>query len=193
MAPANRTPAYEPPPPAEKNFDDLSHSLLGFHLGFPGNLRTDELRGDLASTLGFNLRADAPIAKYVLLGPMLQFGSWRPASAATPSHNYYVDLDLVLRLRLPIATAKFNYQVWLGMPIGVSIDLLGDAGAFSNPGLGWNVGALVGGAVHFSRKFGLFAELGWEQHRLTHTQDIGADLDFRLQQALMNVGFIVRN
>jgi hypothetical protein len=171
----------------------VSHSLLGFHVGLPGSVKSDERHGDLDTTLGFNLRADAPIAKYVLLGPMLQFGSWRPSTTSDASHDYYVDLDLVLRLRVPITTTQFNYQLWLGMPIGVSIDVLGDSEPYSSPGLGWNVGALFGGAVHFTRKFGLFAEVGWEQHRLTHTQDDGPDLDLKLQQACLNVGFIVRN
>jgi hypothetical protein len=183
---------YEPPPPPVKDFADRSHALLGFHLGLPGNVQADDRAHDLDSTLGFNLRADTPVAKYVLLGPMLQFGSWRPDLTPVADHNYYVDLDLVLRFRAPITTSKLNYQLWLGMPIGVSIDKLGDENA--HIGLGWNIGVLFGGAVHITPKFGLFAEVGWEQHRMAHDQDNNLpDLDFKLQQALLNLGIVVRN
>jgi hypothetical protein len=184
---------YEPPPPPAKGFEDRSHTLLGFHLGFPGNLDIDGQDRDLDTTLGFNLRADAPIAKYVLIGPMIQFGSWRPDVAPSVSHNYYIDLDLVLRFRAPITTSNLNYQLWVGMPIGLSVDVLGGDAPDASLGLGWNVGVLFGGAVHFTPKFGLFAEVGWEQHRISHSQDPKPDLDFKLQQALMNLGIVVRN
>ncbi len=184
---------YEPPLPPSKDFAELSHALLGFHWGLPGSLGTDDRDGDSAHTLGFNLRADAPLAKYVLLGPLVQFGSWRPQAAR--SHDYYIDLDLLLRLRAPITTSRFNYQLWIGAPIGVSLNVLG-ADAVSGAaklGVGWNVGVLFGGAVHFSRKLGVFAEAGWQQHRLTHDRKTGPDLDFELQQPIVNLGLIVRN
>ena len=184
---------YEPPPPPVKDFDERSHTLLGFHLGLPGSLNTDGRAQDLDTTLGFNLRADQPVAKYVLLSPMLQFGSWRPDVSPEASHNYYVDLDLALRFRAPITTSKLNYQLWVGMPIGLTLDFLGDGGPDTNVGLGWNIGVLFGGAVHFTNKFGLFAEVGWQQHRISHSQDPQADLDFKLQQACMNLGIVVRN
>ena len=193
---------YEPPAPPVKEFEERSHALLGFHLGLPGSLSTDGAAHDLDTTLGFNLRADAPVAKYVLLGPMLQFGSWRQSepdrtaagvAGPDPQHNYYVDLDLLLRFRAPITTSKLNYQVWVGMPIGLSVDILGDDSVASSVGLGWNIGVLFGGAVHFSPKFGLFAEAGWEQHRIAHSREKAPDLDFKLQQAVLNLGIVVRN
>ncbi|HXK19514.1 MAG TPA: hypothetical protein VNG33_17010 [Polyangiaceae bacterium] len=184
---------YEPPPPPLKPFASRSHALLGFHLGFPGSLNRDGADQDLASTLGFNLRTDEPLAQYVLLGPLLQFGSWRPAQPSAFGHSYFVDLDLLLRFRVPIATAKFNYQVWLGMPVGVSGDIPSKDFGPASFGIGWNIGVLFGGAIHFAPKFGLFGEVGWEQHRMTHARDDQSDLDLELQQALLNVGIVVRN
>lgn len=190
--PGARSQPYEPPPPPQKKFEELSHTLLGFHWGVPGRVSTDGSDGDADTTLGFNLRADAPIAKYVLLGPMLQFGSWRPTATPALSHNYYVDLDLLLRLRLPITTSTFNYQLWLGMPVGVSGNIPNDTWD-ADLGIGWNIGVLCGGAVHFSPKFGLFAEVGWEQHRFQHSRDSAPDLDFALRQAMLNLGIVLRN
>jgi len=174
-----------------KDFTERSHTLLAFHVGLPGTVQSDEHGYDSDTTLGFNVRADTPVAKYLLLGPMLQFGSWRPDVVPAASHDYFVDLDLVVRLRAPITTSKLNYQLWLGMPIGLSLDKLADDDA--PIGLGWNIGVLVGGAVHLTPKFGLFAEAGWEQHRMTHSNDKIPDVDIKLQQALLNLGFIVRN
>jgi hypothetical protein len=198
---SSRARPYEPPPPPVKGFEERSHTLLGFHLGLPGNVTTEDGQADgaasrerpLDTTLGFNLRADAPLAKYVLLGPMLQFGSWRPDTTPESDHNYYVDLDLVLRLRAPITTSSLNYQLWLGMPVGITFDVVGSDSANTNLGLGWNIGALFGGAVHFSPKFGLFGEVGWQQHRISHSRDPEPDLDFKFQQACLNLGIVVRN
>jgi hypothetical protein len=145
---------------------------------------------DADTTLGFNLRSDSPVAKYLLVGPMLQLGSWRATGAL--SHSYYVDLDLVLRLRMPIAAKPFNYQLWLGMPIGISANYLRGV-PDADLGIGWNVGVLGGGAVHFTPKFGLFAELGWAQHRFQHARDELSDLDLALRQPFTNLGFVLRN
>jgi hypothetical protein len=200
QAPATQAPAdppvrraYEPPPPAIKGFELRSFTLLGFHLGFPGKLKVDEGDQDLATTLGFNVRGDAPIGKYVLLGPMLQLGSWRPDTTPASSYNYAIDLDLVLRFRAPITTSDLNYQLWLGMPVGLTLDVMGDPPPDTEVGLGWNIGVLFGGAIHLSPKFGLFGEVGWQQHRITHRRENFADLDFKLQQALLNLGIVVRN
>lgn len=186
-------PVYEPPPPPRASFAERTHSLFAFHLGFPGTLTADGHDGDAATTLGFNLRSDVPIAGYVLLGPMLQFGAWS-ADQPEAKASYYVDLDLVVRLRLPIETSKLNYQLWVGMPIGFTLDILGgDQPDLSTLGFGWNVGALLGGALHFTPKFGLFAETGWLQHKLTHSGDVVQDLDVTLQQWCLNLGIIVKS
>lgn len=188
--PGPRARPYEPPPPPRKEFEELGFAMLGFHWGFPSNLDWDGAPRDADTTLGFNLRADSPVAKYLLLGPMLQFGSWRPSGLG--SHSYYVDLDLLVRLRVPITTKLFNYQLWLGMPLGVSIDYLRGV-PDAELGIGWNIGVLGGGAVHFSPKVGLFAELGWAQHRFQHSRDGLSDLDLALRQPFTNLGLVFRN
>ena len=52
---------------------------------------------------------------------------------------------------------------------------------------------LFGGAAHFSSKFGLFGEVGWLQHRFSHSAEVGQDYDFKLQQWCLNLGIVVRN
>ena len=193
--PGGRSPkVYEPPAPAVKPFERRNHALLGLHLGFPGPFERDGQEGDLGTTVGFNLRGDSPVASYVLLGPMLQLGAWSPDITPEPSNSYYLDLDFVLRFRAPLTTSKFNYQIWLGMPVGLTVNILGDHPPdVSGVGLGWNIGVLFGGAAHFSPKFGLFAEVGWLQHKFSHDGEVGPDYDFTLQQACLNLGIVLRN
>ena len=190
-------PAYdpnEPLPPPVKPFETRSHGLLGFHLGFAGTVERDDVESDLVSTLGFNLRGDVPVERYLLLGAFFQFGAWRADIEPEPDRNYYIDIDFFLRGRIPIVTDSANFQIWGGVPIGLTLDILGeDAPGISGLGLGWNVGALFGGAIHFSPKFGLFAELGWMQHRMSHDAETGSDLDFRLGQWNTNLGFVFKN
>ncbi len=191
--PRSGTKVYEPPPPPVKEFENRSHTLLGFHLGFPGKVEQDGRDRPLETTLGFNVRGDTPLAGYVLLGPMLQLGAWAPDATPEASNNYYVDLDLVLRFRAPLTTSKYNYQIWLGMPVGVTLDILGDdVPNVSGVGLGWNIGVLFGGAAHFTSRFGMFGEVGWMQHKAEHQAEVGADLDFRLRQFCLNLGIVMR-
>ncbi len=198
--PSNMPPppaAYEPPPPAKKPFSKRSHSLLGFHLGFGGDVEANSAETGLDPTIGFNLRVDIPVADYLLLGPLFQFGAWRPdVSGPTPSRSYYFDIDLFVRGRIPIEADPVAFQLWAGIPIGLTLSFLGEETGrnLEGFGLGWNIGILFGGAVHFTKKFGMFAEIGWLQHKMSHELDVGSgDVDFRLSQGNFNIGFVFGN
>jgi hypothetical protein len=167
--------------------------MLGFHLGFNGTVQQNGAESDLNSTLGVNLRSDFPLARYVLLGPLFQFGAWQPAGAT--DHSYYVDVDFFVRARIPIELGSNAVQLWGGMPIGATLDILSvpDRSDVSSFALGWNFGALFGGAFHFDQGFGLFGELGWLQHRLSHGRDAGSDVEYVLSQWVFNVGLAFTN
>jgi hypothetical protein len=182
----------EIPPPPVKSFDQRDFFMLGFHYGFSGNVEQEPGGANpMDSTFGFNLRRDVPIERYFVLGPLLQFGAWRPDVLPAATHNYYVDVDLFLRGRIPISTASTSFQLWAGVPVGITLDILGqEAAGVSTVGLGWNIGALFGGAVHLTPRFGMFAELGWLQHKMTHSADQNVYL--RLAQWNLNLGFVFR-
>jgi hypothetical protein len=188
---------YEPPPPPKKPFAERTHSLLAFHLGFGGNAEQNSVETGLDSTLGANLRVDIPVARYLLLGPLFQLGAWRPdVPGPTPSRSFYFDIDLFVRGRIPIEADPVAFQVWAGVPLGLSLSFLGEETGqnLDGFGVGWNIGLLFGGAVHFSKKFGMFAEIGWMQHKMSHDVDAGSgDVDFRLSQGVFNIGFVFGN
>ena len=166
--------------------------MLGFHYGFPGQVELEPTTSDLAPTYGFNLRGDVPIERFLVLGPLFQFGTWRPDTAPAPSRSYYVDADLYIRARLPITANPVSFQLWAGVPIGLTFAVLGpDLPGVSSAGIGWNVGVLVGGAVHFTPKLGMFAETGWLQHKATYGGDV--PLYVRLSQWTLNVGLVFRD
>ena len=168
--------------------------MIGFHLGFSGDVDVDSQEAPLASTYGVNVRSDIPIVPYLVIGPFLQFGAWRPDTTPSPDRSYYVDIDLALRARIPIHADSVNFQLWSGVPIGLTFDFLGeDVESVAGMGFGWNVGVLFGGAVHFTPRFGLFTELAWQQHKISHAGDQVADLDFRLAQWSTNLGIVFRN
>jgi hypothetical protein len=128
---------------------------------------------------------------------MFQFGAWRPdVSGEAPSRNFYFDIDFFLRGRIPIEADPVAFQLWAGIPIGLSLSFLGEEAAETAEGfgLGWNIGILFGGAVHFTKKFGMFAEIGWMQHKMSHELAVGSgDVDFRLSQGNFNIGFVFGN
>jgi hypothetical protein len=192
MTPANASFIREPPlPPPSKGFADRSYVMIGFHYGFSGKVDFHPGEVDLASTLGVNLRGDVPIEKYLVLGPLFQFGAWRPAHPSDTTYSYYFDIDLYVRGRLPITTSSTNFQIWAGVPIGLTFNMLGSSyiSTLSGAAIGWNVGVLAGAAVHFSPKIGLFSEIGWLQHKFTHSGD-PESLYVRISQMNFNVGFV---
>jgi hypothetical protein len=139
------------------------------------------------SVLGVNVRTDVPVAGYLLVGPMFEFGSYEP--------GYYFNLDFYARARVPIDAKSVQFQIWAGMPIGLTFSFLSGDFARNLEGfsLGWNIGVLLGGAVHFSRQFGIFTEGGWQQQRMTHDREGGGSLSITLKPWVWNVGFVFRD
>jgi hypothetical protein len=176
----------EPPVPKPVAFANRSYQMLAFHYGFPSDVEFNGEKGAHGSALGVNLRSDVPVVPYFLVGPMLEFASYDP--------GYYFDLDLLLRARLPIDAKSVQFQLWVGMPVGLTFSFLREryAREFDSFALGWNIGVLGGGAIHLSREFGLFTEFGWQQQKMTHDRVTGGSVKFRLAPVVWNIGLVFR-
>lgn len=188
---------YEPPPPPPPEptpFGKRAHSGLAFHIGFPGDITGSGSEEDLDYTLGLNIRSDFPIAQYVLIGPMFEFGAWRPEPGeSAPMRAFYFDIDLFVRGRIPFDLDPVDLQLWAGVPGGLSLSFLNEeiAPNLEGFGVGWNIGALLGGAIHFTDEFGLLLEGGWIRHRLGHKRDPGdGNAQITFSSFVMNTGFI---
>jgi hypothetical protein len=175
-----------------KQFEEWGHSALGMHLGFAADASQSGNKGALDPTVGFLVSGDFPVGRYVLLGPLVQFGAWHADFLPTSSRNYTLDLDFAARARLPVTSSWANYQVWVGVPLGLTLDFLGqEQEGVPGAGLGWNLGILYGGAIHVHPKYALFAEAGFAYQRMSHRGD--QVLDFRLGQWTVNFGTMFRN
>ncbi len=185
---------HEPPPPPRKNFTKRTHTALGFHLGFSGEADIAGTKFDPEPTLGANFRQDVPVHRYVLLGPLFNFGAWRPEVVGqAPDRNFYVDIDIFIRARIPFEFEPEGMHFYAGMPVGFTLSILGTdaSGGLADIGPGWNIGVLFGTAVFFSKTFGLFAEAGWVQHKIKHNFDPGrGDIHLVLRQGVFNTGFV---
>jgi hypothetical protein len=147
------------------------------------------------------MRIDVPVVRYLVLGPMFQLGSYRADREPKPTRDYYVDVDINVRGRIPIKLkGDMGLQFWGGLPVGLTLNFLGrtssaaDSGAneLSNFGVGYNIGFLLGGAIHFSRAFGMFVETGWLHHKASHDfANRSGDVAFTVQQSVVNLGFVL--
>jgi len=182
---------HEPLPPRRVPFEEKNFSMIAFHYGFPSDVEKRGTSGLHGPALGVNMRSDVPVASYLLVGPMFEFASYEP--------GYYFDLDFYLRARVPIDTKPVQFQIWAGVPIGLTFSFLSGPPARDLDGfaLGWNVGVLLGGAAHFSREFGLFTELGWQQQKMSHDRVVrdrasGGTVLFVAKPWIWNIGFVFR-
>lgn len=169
--------------------------MLGLHLGLGGSVDENSVSRDLATTYGVTLRMDFPVARYLLLGPLFNLiGAWRP-DVQDARYDYYTDIDFYLRGRVPIELGgEMGAQFWAGVPIGVTLSFLGpDRVDSSGLSLGWNFGVMLGGSILFTRKFGLFTEVGWMQHKAHHDNETQGypEVDFTWSQTILNVGIVL--
>jgi hypothetical protein len=172
-------------------------------MGFGGKLEAEsdlgKLSPELDTSYGVNVRSDLPVLRYLVLGPLFQVGAYRLDREPKPNRDYYADVDLFVRGRLPIEFDRLALQLWAGVPIGLTLSFLGSTSAgaagtsneLSGFGVGWNFGILAGGAVHFSKVFGMFVEMGWQSHRMSHDfANRSGDVSLKVSQTIINLGFM---
>jgi hypothetical protein len=102
-------------------------------------------------------RLEVPVAEFVSLGGMAEFGatSIRNANRA----DLHLDFDFWVKGRYVFALSPFDLEIYVGVPIGMSFAFVdwGDPGREFGPGM--NSGLLFGGQFLFKRG-GFFAEMG---------------------------------
>jgi hypothetical protein len=116
----------------------------------------DYWRGGMRGGGHIGARLEVPIADYVSLGGMAEFGatSVRNANGA----DLHLDFSFWAKGRYVFALDPFDLEIYVGVPIGMSFVFL-DAGPDREFGPGMNSGLLFGGQFLFKRG-GFFAEMG---------------------------------
>lgn len=165
---------------AESNGDDADSGgfwppsrILGYAVfGFAGNANYDIVNSDadelfdfptfdIATSLGGGLRFDWFDDDTPIVGMNLGLGAfqWKPDTGFDKASTF---VHLTVQVRLRKAFANDQFEIYLGLPIDLGINIVPDV----ENGLGWGVGlGGVGGIVAmFPPNIGVFAEGGINYH-----------------------------
>jgi opacity protein-like surface antigen len=187
-------------PAAAQDLDD-PYLAVGLMLGLGGEVEIENASvsgpgGEIMFDPVNNPEADAevgigggaqyiyPLHRYFALGGKFALLSWRSDSDAEGGRNLAFDIALVPQGRLPLSAAV---ELYLSVPIGVTLDLLNEVetssmlaaplvtgGVEAGAGFGFNLAALVGARFALAREFGIFTELGYSLHGVSHDVDANA-------------------
>jgi hypothetical protein len=166
-----------------------SLTLLKGVMGVGGSLdatvavgdQTVDVEGDLAPSFGFAIQSEGSHSSPLAFGGLLQCMFWQEKDDLEKldyGRNIMIDIDLLVRLAIPVIPDTFyGYGIAAG---GLSLNFLdGDLKDDLEPidvsfGYGFNALVAAGGRIMFSPKFGLFAEVGWQYHKLWHNLELGS-------------------
>jgi hypothetical protein len=150
-----------------------------------------------------------PLHRYFALGARFAVQTWRSDSNADTSRNIAFDLSLIPQVRIPLSR---TVELYLSVPVGLTFDLLNEIDAAVNfpnlmtgasvdadPGFGWNLAFMFGSRFAVSRDVGLFAEIGYALHSVSHdvhsrlevgggAGEVVVNLDVLWSQIALNVG-----
>jgi hypothetical protein len=164
---------------------------------------------DAEVAIGGALRYMRPLHRYFALGARIAVQSWRSDSNADTGRNIAFDLSLLPQGRVPLS---HTIELYLSIPVGLTFDVLNEidasadipalmtgASVDADPGFGWNLGFMFGSRFAVSRDVGLFAEIGYAVHRVSHDINFDAqvggvggkvvvDLDVMWSQLALNAG-----
>jgi hypothetical protein len=159
--------------------------------------------------IGGGIRYMHPLHRYFALGARIAVQTWRSDSNADTGRNVAFDLSLIPQGRVPLSR---TVELYLAVPIGLTLDLLNEIDAAVNfpnlmtgasvdadPGFGWNLAFMFGSRFAVSRDVGLFAEIGYALHSVSHdvhsrlevvggAGEVVASFDVLWSQVALNVG-----
>jgi hypothetical protein len=162
---------------------------------------TPTLSDDLEAGYGVGLAYMHPLLGLLALGGQISVLSWTSESAADADldRNLLLDFSFVPQVNLDIAIV----EVYASLPIGFTLDFVGDDRSFSagaasasvGTGTGYHIGLMLGARVALSRTFGLLGEIGYVAHSFSHEVEamvLGVtasnDVDFSMGQGALNLG-----
>jgi hypothetical protein len=176
--------------------------------GFGGTARIDRVteNPDLATSYGGAIEIEVPLAPFFSLGGELALLAWTTDGDGQEfdlDRNLLTSISLVPRLRLPFEGDHVHGAMYLGVPVGVSINAMDDTfdpfmnitGADLGTGVGYNVGARVGAQVFFTPRIGLTAELEYRYHAFRHNVNGGilvdnSNIDMSIHQLVLQTGVV---
>lgn len=143
---------------------------------------------DLDASIGLRGHLDYAVHRYVSIGGMVKLSWWEPDD--TPIDRSFL-FDLGPRVIGHYDWRDFRF--YGGISPGLTISAIDDdLNGIDNPAAGFTLSlTIVGAEWWFSRKVGLFAEIGWVGHWFEHDTDGAGDFDVEMSQAmLVPLGFV---
>lgn len=164
--------------------------------------------GDAEVSFGAGFGYMVPLHRYFVLGGQIALQSWKAENNGNTNNdrNLMGDLTLVPQGRLPLTR---DVELYLAVPIGLSVDFLNQIGANvagaagasvdADPAVGFTISFLAGARFALADSFGLLAELGYSLHSFSHNVSVSAnvggvggsvntDVDVDIGQFALNVG-----
>jgi hypothetical protein len=166
------------------------HIGAGLALDVGGEAEIGNVETDLDATFGLRGHLDYAVHKYVSVGGLLRLSWWEPDDYGFADRSFLLDLG-------PRVIGHYDwrdFRFYGGISPGLTISAIDDEGTYiDNPAAGFTISLTVAGAEWwFSRKVGLFAELGWVGHWFDHDLDgfNRGELDIEISQMMMEFGFV---
>jgi hypothetical protein len=150
----------------------------------------NQAEDDLVVGYGGGAEIEFPVGRYITLGGGANLTAWQAdIEDDDAKRNFVIDADFTPRFRIPLGD-RGRGALYLGVPVGLAINIPSDdyadaieglGGSLSN-GVGLHVGGRVGGQVFVTERFGFVAEAGVDFRTMSHRLEgpLGGDERFML-------------
>lgn len=165
---------------------------LGGGLGLDGE-------ADLITTFGAQAGAEYLVHRYFAIGGEFRFGAINTEAGDDDDVDRSKLYDLVVKPRVRYPFARLPLELYLTVPIGLTIprlsdDLTGQPLVDLDEKVGWNLG--IGGGITYllSSRVGINVEPIWLMHWFTveaSTRLTSSDMDFAVRQFRLLVNLVV--
>jgi hypothetical protein len=166
------------------------HIGAGLALDVGGEAEFNDTDTDLDATIGLRGHIDYAVHRFVSVGGLVRLSWWEPDDYDIVDRSFLLDLG-------PRVIGHYDwreFRFYGGISPGLTISAIDDDNTgIDNPAAGFTISLTVAGAEWwFSRKVGLFAELGWVGHWFEHDLEglNRGDVEIDLSQAMMEFGFV---
>lgn len=192
-------------PAAAQELADRNVRLAGnLALGLAGEVDTyvesslGTARGevDLEPSVGFDLRVEAPVLDFLVIGGWFEMLTIEQDTSGAEREET-VSFDGYVRGRWVFAVAddQFFIEPYVLLPLGFSAALLPDSDASGDDDtwLGWNTGAFFGSQFLHASGFGGYVEVGWRHAEVYEEHTVlGGDVkgSLVLNEMALNFGFV---
>jgi hypothetical protein len=174
----------------------------GLWLGFGGDLELEvdalgnnlDFDAELTTTIGGQLGVDFVLHRHVALGLGYRIGAFNTEQGDDDDVDRSKLHDIVLMPRVRYPLAGFPLELYLSVPVGLTIARLSD----ELPGVdnidervGWNLGVGVGATYFVVPQFGVNLEPVWLMHQFKADGPFGVDGTYTAKQfnLLLNLVF----